>query len=60
MTAGLRIAWERPVTGRIAIRAHLDAAALLTTTRFDIDDMPVWTSPRVEVLAGLALLAHFP
>ncbi len=58
-TLGVRIAWERGITGWLALRAYLDADALVTTTRFDVDAMPVWTSPRVEAIAGLSLLARF-
>jgi hypothetical protein len=60
LTAGLRMTWELALTRRIALRIHLDADALLTTTRFDVDDMNVWESPRFEASAGLGVLAHFP
>jgi hypothetical protein len=57
---GLRVAWEPAITRRLTLRAHIDADALVTTTRFDVDAMPVWASPRVEATAGLSLLARFP
>jgi hypothetical protein len=60
LTAGLRVTWEQPLTRRIALRIHLDADALLTTTQFDVDDMKVWQSQRFEASAGLGVLAHFP
>lgn len=60
LSAGLRLTWEHHVTGAVAVRLHAEADALLTTTRFDIDDMPVWTSSRYEALAGAGLLARFP
>jgi hypothetical protein len=60
LTAGLRMTWEQPLSSRIALRIHLDADALLTTTRFDVDNMTVWQSPRFEASAGLGVLAHFP
>jgi hypothetical protein len=60
LTAGLRVTWEQPLTRRIALRIHLDADALLTTTQFDVDDMRVWQSQRFEASAGLGVLAHFP
>jgi hypothetical protein len=60
LTAGLRMTWEQPLTRRIALRIHVDADALLTTTRFDVDNMTVWQSARFEASAGLGVLAHFP
>jgi hypothetical protein len=60
LTAGLRMTWEQPLTRRIALRIHVDADALLTMTRFDVDNMTVWQSPRFEASAGLGVLAHFP
>ena len=59
LAVGARIAWETALTARLGLRAHLDADALVTTTRFDVDAMPVWTSPRVEATAGLSLIARF-
>jgi hypothetical protein len=57
---GLRASWERPLTGRFALRVHAEARAALTTSRFLVDEMPVWTSSRVEAGAGLSLVAHIP
>jgi hypothetical protein len=57
--AGFRIAWMQRVTGRLALRFHVEADALLTTTVFKVDDMPVWKSPRFEASTGISLLANF-
>ncbi|CAN5861825.1 hypothetical protein BH11MYX2_BH11MYX2_34520 [soil metagenome] len=57
---GGRVAWTLPLTARLALRFHLEAEATLTTTRFDVDNMPVWTSDRFAVRGGTALVAHFP
>ncbi|HEY4178197.1 MAG TPA: hypothetical protein VGM90_15225 [Kofleriaceae bacterium] len=57
---GGRVAWTLPLTDRFALRFHLEAEATLSTTRFDVDNMPVWTSDRVQVRGGTALVTHFP
>jgi hypothetical protein len=59
VTVGARIAWERQLGRLFAVRATVDGDVLATTTRFDVDSMPVWTSQRVEASAGLSLLARF-
>jgi hypothetical protein len=56
---GARLAWEQPLGRAWAVLAHVDGDVLVTTTRFDVDAMTVWTSPRVEVTGGLSLLARF-
>jgi len=56
----LRGAWQHELTRRLALRAHVGADVLATTTRFDVDHMTVWESPRAEASAGIAILAHFP
>jgi hypothetical protein len=57
---GATLAWEHALGARLAVRAHLAADVLLTQTELDVDDMPVWTSSRLEATGGLALLVHFP
>lgn len=56
---GLRAAWEHDVTARLAVRAYLEADALVTITRFDVGAMTVWTSPRIEASLGISLLVRF-
>jgi len=60
LSAGARLVWEHAVSDRFALRLHVDAEGLLTTTRFDVDQMVVWTTPRFEAAAGVGVLAHFP
>jgi hypothetical protein len=56
---GMRFGWERFVTSRLAVRLQVDGRVLLTTTRFDVDYMPVWQTSRFEGSAGVGLLARF-
>ena len=60
LAGGLRVTWEHPLTGRYALRLQLDAEAALTTTRFDVDHMTVWTSDRVTIWGGAGVISHFP
>jgi hypothetical protein len=60
VSAGVRIGWEHELSDRLAARVYFDAQALVTTTKFDVDNMPVWESQRVEGSGGVSLLAHFP
>lgn len=59
LATGLRIGWEHFLTSNLAVRVHVDGRALLTTTTFDVDYMPVWESSRLEGSAGVGLLARF-
>jgi hypothetical protein len=59
LAAGARVVWQLPLTARFALRLHADLAVNLLDTRLDLDDMPAWTSPRVEGLAGAGLFARF-
>lgn len=59
LATGLRIGWEHFLTSNLAVRVHVDGRALLTTTTFDVDYMPVWESGRFEGSAGVGLLARF-
>jgi hypothetical protein len=58
-SGGLRVTWEHRLVGSIAVRLHLDADTLITTTQFDVDNVKVWVSPRFEGSAGFGVLAHF-
>lgn len=60
VAGGVRLAWEHPISARLAVRLHIDIDALLTTSRFDVDHMQVWASPRFEGGAGLGIVAHIP
>jgi len=57
---GARLTWEHPFTRLLTLRLHLDAEALVTTTRFDVGHMPVWISNRFEVWGGAGVIARIP
>jgi hypothetical protein len=57
---GVRLGWELPLSRQLALRLHLDGRALLTTSRFLVDDRSVWTSSRQEAWLGTDLIATFP
>lgn len=57
---GGRVGWERPLTVGFAIRVFGEVRARVTTTRFLVDQMPVWTSPGYDARAGIGLVAHLP
>ena len=58
--AGLRIGWEQPLVGWLALEAYMEGRAALTTNRFLIDDMAAWTGARFQAQLGIAAVAHFP
>jgi len=60
VAGGARIAWEHGLVGAVALRLHADLDVRLTTTHFDVDRMPVWTSSRFEGLAGIGLIVRIP
>ena len=60
LALGTRVAWEYPDGAALALRIHADVIARVTSTHFDVDDMPVWQSSRIEAQAGAALIVRFP
>jgi hypothetical protein len=57
---GVAATWEHALSGRIALRAHVQASVLLTTTDLQVDHMSVWRSPRIDGAAGLGIVVQFP
>lgn len=57
---GSRLAWEQRMTPRFALRAQIAGRLALTKTRFWLDGMPVWESPRAELWSGIVMVARFP
>ena len=57
---GVAAEWRHPLGPWLALRAHVEADAMLTSTTLDVDEMPVWTSSRVQAQAGLGFLVRFP
>jgi hypothetical protein len=60
LEGGVRLTWEHALSGPYALRLQIDAEAALTTTRFDVDHMVVWTSDRVTIWGGAGVISHFP
>jgi hypothetical protein len=58
--AGAMAMWEHAISERFAVRAHVQADVLLTTTDLQVDHMSVWRSPRFEGAAGLGIVVLFP
>jgi predicted alpha/beta hydrolase len=58
--AGVAAMWEHALSGRIALRAHIQADVLMTTTDLEVDHMSVWRSPRFDGAAGLGVIVQFP
>lgn len=57
---GGRLTWEHPFTRLLSLRLHVDAEAIVTTTRFEVGHMPVWVSNRFEVWGGAGVIARIP
>jgi hypothetical protein len=60
LALGTRVAWEYPDGAAVALRIHADLTARVTSSHFDVDDMPIWQSSRIEAQAGAALIVRFP
>jgi hypothetical protein len=57
--AGIRAAYELPLTERIHLRAHLDVHARLVRVELDIDNTPAWTSGLLSGTLSVSILATF-
>jgi hypothetical protein len=57
---GGRLEASYPVLPRLALRLHVDALQALTSSRFSVDEMVVWTSKPHELWLGGGILAVFP
>ncbi|HEX5061682.1 MAG TPA: hypothetical protein VFV99_20085 [Kofleriaceae bacterium] len=57
---GGRIELDVPLLHRLSLRVHLDGLQALTSSRFLVDQMPVWTSEPRELWLGAGVLAKFP
>jgi hypothetical protein len=50
---GLRVGWQQPLAGRWSAAVQADALTPIVRTTLWIDDVPIWTMPRVAVRAAL-------
>lgn len=57
---GGRVELDVPLLDRVSLRVHLDGLQALTSSRFLVDQMPVWTSEPRELWLGAGVLAKFP
>lgn len=57
---GARAEWSYPLVGGFALRIHVDATQALTSARFLVDQMPVWTSDSRELRLGAGVVANSP
>ena len=60
VAVGGRLAVRRSLTRSTALELHIDVDAPITTTRFTVDQMLVWSTPRIEGWCGVGVVAHFP
>ncbi|HET7545381.1 MAG TPA: hypothetical protein VFK05_36190 [Polyangiaceae bacterium] len=51
--AGLRAGFSQPLGQRAFINAHVDGLVVLTRWTAELDDVPVWTTPRVAAAIGI-------
>jgi hypothetical protein len=57
---GVRLVWEQPVSSWFAVQGYAEGRVALTSNRFFIDDMAVWTGARADASLGIAVVAHIP
>ncbi len=57
---GARLEWRHLVSSRIGTRVFCDFEQLLATTRFLVDDMPVWTTASRQVWLGAGVFLRMP
>jgi hypothetical protein len=50
---GLRVGWQEPLVGGWSAAVRADALTPIVRTTLWIDDVPIWTMPRVAVQAAL-------
>jgi hypothetical protein len=60
LALGARIVWRHALVGATELQARVDIDGAITRTQFVVDDRVVWSTPRIEALAGVGVLAHFP
>lgn len=53
--AGLRLAFDEPLSQRWAIAVHVDGLATLTPRTVYLNAMPVWTTPAFGLVVGIDL-----
>jgi hypothetical protein len=57
---GARVAAEIPLGSFFQLRPFAEIDALLTRTRLNVDDQPVWTTPPLAASLGVGVVAEIP
>jgi hypothetical protein len=60
VSLGPRLAAEYQFGSRFALRMSADLRIAFTTDRFSVDGMTAWSSSRLDLWLGAALIAHVP
>jgi hypothetical protein len=59
VAAGARAAFIQPLGPRVFMKAHANGLLILTRWTANLDDVPVWTSPRLALTLGIDMGVHF-
>jgi hypothetical protein len=57
---GARLEWRQPMSRWGGIRMFVDVEQLVATTRFLVDEMPVWTTDARQASLGAGIYFHGP
>ena len=58
--AGLRLAFDQPLSKHWALGAHADALATLTPRTVLLNEVPVWSTPKLGLTVGIDLAVLLP
>ena len=59
LAAGARAAFIQPLGRRAFVKAHANGLLILTRWTASLDDVPVWTMPRLALTLGVDMGVHF-
>jgi len=60
LAVGARAGWERAVSDRVSLGIELGFDVPTRKSRFLVDQMPIWTSPRFAATGGVAAIVQIP
>jgi hypothetical protein len=60
IAAGMRVGWAYPMSARFSVELAAGVEVGLTTSRFLVDQMPIWTSPRLSANGTVAAIVQIP
>lgn len=58
--AGLRLAFDQPLSRHWALGAHADGTRTLTPRTVLLNEVPVWTTPKLGLMVGIDLAVLLP